>query len=59
VFAKKLSTEISKIKKTFCYTKVNRSEWSQPDKLKKIIPMPAKKKAKKVVKKAAKKKARA
>jgi hypothetical protein len=29
----KLSTEISKIKKTFCYTKANRSEWSQPDKL--------------------------
>jgi hypothetical protein len=29
----KLSTEISKIKKTFCYTEVNRSEWSQPDKL--------------------------
>jgi hypothetical protein len=29
----KLSTEISKIKKTFCYTKGNRSEWSQPDKL--------------------------
>jgi hypothetical protein len=29
----KLSTEISKIKKSFCYTKANRSEWSQPDKL--------------------------
>jgi hypothetical protein len=30
---KKLSTDFSKNEKSVCYTGVNRSEWSQPDKL--------------------------